>query len=106
MGCWQGAGRGRRHASWCQGAVGLTPVGCCEQLSRPVRVCMSQQQLSGGFTMCAADFVYYRTSWFITFPTVVGGSELMRVRHHTWHHGYSWEERMGGRLEERCERGR
>lgn len=56
--------------------------------------------------MCAADFVYYRTSWFITFPTVVGGSEQMHVRLRTWHRGYSWEERMGGRLEERRERGR
>lgn len=64
------------------------------------------QPLGVSFTMGAANCVCYRVSWFITFPTVVGEFELMRVKRRTWHSGYSWGERMGGRLEERCERGR
>lgn len=43
--------------------------------------------------MCAADFMYYRVSWFITFPTAVEEVELMYVRHHKRYYGYSGKNR-------------
>lgn len=65
---------------------------------------LRERQLGSYFTVCATDATSSRVSWRITFPSVVGETELMYVKQHTWYYGCSREELTGDRLEERCER--
>ena len=78
--------------------MGVAPVWCSE-LCASCADLHKQTAAQLRFTMCAADFMYYHVSWFITFLTVVEETELMYVKHHTRCYGYSWEELMGDRLE-------
>lgn len=76
----------------------------CGALSSETCVNLHERQLGSCVTACATDSASSQVSWPITFPAVVRETELMYVKQHTWYYGYSREELMGDRLEERRER--